>query len=91
MLFAFGFGVDKNVIKVHNHKIVKFFCRNLVDIALEYGRYVGQSKKYHLVFKMAIACSDGCFLFIAFSDLHLMVGISQIKLGETLSPIKSIQ
>ncbi len=67
-------------------QIVKLFYQDLVNIALEYGRCVGQSKRHHLVLKMAIAGLKGRLPFIAFPDSHSMVGISQIELGETSSP-----
>ncbi len=85
MLVSFTFGVDKNVIKVHYHKNVEFPYQDLIDVALESGRYIDQSKKDHLVFEIAIAGPEDCLLFIAFSDPHSMVGIGPIKLGETLS------
>ena len=85
MLFAFPFDIDKNVIKIHYHKNIKLLCQNLVDIILECERYIGQSKRHDLVLKMAITGSEGCFPFIAYSDLHLVVGISQIGLSEMSS------
>ncbi len=83
MLSSFTFGIDEGIIEVHYHKNVELLYQDLIDIALERSRYIGQSKKHHLVFEMAIAGPEGCFPFIAFSDPHLIVDISQIKLGET--------
>ena len=85
MLFAFAFGVDEDVIKIHYYKNVKLFCQDLVDIALEHGQCVSQSKRYYLVFEMAIAGPESRFLFITFPNPHLIVGIKQIKLDETSS------
>ena len=85
VLLTFIFGVDDNIIEVHYHKNVKILCQDLVDIVLKCSRYIGQSKKHHLVLEMAIAALEDRFLFIAFSDLHLMVGIGIIKLDEMLS------
>ena len=82
MFFALILDVDEDVIEVHYYKNVKLFCQNLVDITLERGRCVGQSIKYHLVLKMAIAGPKGRLLFVAFSDPHLIVGIGQVKLDE---------
>ena len=80
MLFAFAFGVNKDVIEVHYHKNVKFFYQNLVDITLEYGQCIGQSKRYHLILKMAIASLQSRFPFITFPNLYSMVGVGQIEL-----------
>ncbi len=51
MLFSFTFGIDEDVIKVPYHENVEFLYQNLVDVALESGRCVDQSKKYHLYSK----------------------------------------
>ncbi len=86
MLFAFTLGVDEDVIKVHYHEDVMLLCQNLVDIALEYGRYIGQSKKHYLVLEMAIAGPEDRLSFVSFSNPDSMVGIGQIELGETSNP-----
>ena len=86
MLFAFILGINEDVIKVHYYKNVKLFCQNLVDIVLERGRCVNQSKRHHLVLEIAIASFEGRLLFIAFLNLYLMVGIGQIKLNEMSNP-----
>ena len=86
MLFALALSVNKNVIKVYYYDNVKFFCENLVDITLKRGWYVGQSKRYDLVFEVAIASLESRLPFVFFPNLHLMIGIGQIELGKLLSP-----
>ncbi len=86
MLFAFVFGVNENVIKIHYHKNIKLLYQNLVDIALKCGRCISQSKRHELVLEVAIVGLEGHLSFVVFLDLHSMVGIDQIELGETLSP-----
>ena len=85
MLYFFVFGANKDVIKVYYHKNVKLLCWNLVNIALECGQCIDQSKKYYLVFKIAIAGPESGFPFIVFPNPHSIVSIGQIKLGKTLS------
>ena len=75
MLFVFTLGVDKDVIKVHYHENVKFFCQDLVDIALEYNRYIDQSKRDHLELEMAIADLKSRLPFVSFTNPYLMIGI----------------
>ncbi len=82
----FSFDIKENVIKIHYHENIEFFCQDLIDVALESGRYIDQSKNHHLALEMAIAGHEGCFSFIIFSDLYPMISIGQIELGETLSP-----
>ena len=77
--------MDEDAIKVYYYENVKLFCQNLVDIALKRGRYVGLSKKQHLILKIVIAVYESCFSFIFFSDLHLIIGklyLDQIQLGD---------
>ncbi len=85
MLFALTFNVDKDVIKIQYHKNVKLLCQDLVHIPLKCSQCVCQSKRHDLIFEMTIADLESRLPFIAFPDLHSMVGISQIKLGETSS------
>ena len=75
VFFALALSVDEDVIEVHYHKNVEFFGQDLVDVALESGWYVGQSKRYILVIKVAIAGSEGRLLFVDFSNSHSMIGI----------------
>ena len=90
MFFSLGFGIDEDVIKIYYYENVKLFYKNLVNVALERSRCVGQSKKYHLILEMAIAGPEDCFSFISFFDLHPIIGIGQIELGETSSPTQLI-
>ena len=76
VLFAFAFDIDKDVIKVYYHENVKLFYQNLINVALERGWYISQSKKYHLVLEIAIAPLKSRFPFITFSNPHSIVGIS---------------
>ncbi len=86
MLFAFALDIDDYVIEIHYYKNVKLLCQDLVDIALEYSRCVGQSKRYYLVLEMSIAGLKGRLPFDSFPNPHSMVCIGQIKLGEMSNP-----
>ena len=85
MFFTFPFDIDKDIIKVYYYENIKLLCQDLIDVALEYDWYIGQSKKHHLVLEIAIAAPKGRFPFIVFHDPHLIVGVSEIQLGKTLS------
>ena len=37
---------------------------------------------HHLILEMAIAGLESCLLFVAFLNLHSMVGIDEVQLGE---------
>ncbi len=91
VLLAFAFGINEDVIEIYYYKNVKLLCQDLIDVILKRGRCIGQSKRHNLVLEVAIAGPEDRLLFVAFPDLHLMVGLSQIKLGEMSSPNLSIQ
>ncbi len=86
MLFALTLSVDEDVIKIHYHENVEFLVQDLGNVTLKRGRCIGQSERHDLVLEIAIAGPEGCLLFIAFLDPHLMISIGQIKLGETSNP-----
>ncbi len=91
MTLYFIFGVDKNVIQVYNDKNIKLFCKNYIDIFLKNDWYISQSKKYYLIFKAVILDPKNCLLFITFSDLYLMIGNNEVKLGKPPCLTQSIQ
>ena len=81
MFFVFVFGVDKDIIKIHYHENVEFLYQNLINVALKCGQCVDQSKRHHLILKIAIAALESRLPFIFFLDPYLMIGIGQIKLN----------
>ena len=85
MLLTFALNVDEDVIKVYYYKNVELLHQDPIDIALERGWCIDQSKRHNLVLKVAIAGLESRLLFISFPNSHLMVGIGQIELGELLS------
>ena len=85
VLFAFGFGVNKDVIEVHYYENNKPLWKDLIYITLERNWCNSQSKRLHLVLEMTITGLESYFLFIAVSDSYLMVGIGLIKLGKMSS------
>lgn len=75
IFFSLILNVDKNVIEVHNNKVVERFCQDLVDITLKYSQGIGQAKKYDLVLEVAISDFKNHLLFVTFSNPHSIVGI----------------
>ena len=82
MSLAQVFGVDNNVIKIKNDKNIKFFGQNLVNIALEADRCIGQPKKHYLILEVAVSSLKSRFPFIALFHPHLIVSTCEVKLGE---------
>ena len=76
MLFFFIFSINKDVIKIHNNKNIKFFYQDLVDVALKCGWYISQAKKYDLILEIAISGLANHFLFIVFLNFYVMIIIN---------------
>ncbi len=76
--------IDQDVIQVHYNEDIKLFSENLVDVALKTGGCIGKAKEHYLVLEVAISGAKGCLPFVTFSNLHPMIGTSQIQLGKPL-------
>ena len=83
MSLAWIFGVDEDVIEVNNDKNIEFLSQDLVDVALETGRGVGQPKRHYLVFEVAVSSLESRFSFIALFYPHPMVSTYEVELGES--------
>ena len=83
MSLALVLGVDEDVIEGNNDKNIEFLSWNLVNIALEACRCVGQPRKNYLVLEMAVSSPESRFSFIALFYPNLMVSSSEVKLGES--------
>lgn len=55
--FLFIVNIDENVVQICNNGKVELFCKNLINVALESGWYISQSKRYYLVFEIVIGGS----------------------------------
>lgn len=69
------FSVDQDIVQIYDHKDVKLFGEDLIDIALEASWSIRKSKRYDLILKMAVSGLKNSFLFIVFLNSHLMIGI----------------
>ena len=58
------------------NKDIKLFSKDLVDIVLQTGWYVGQPKMHNLILEVTISSAKDRFLFIAFSNSHSMISTS---------------
>ena len=50
-----------------------------------------KAKRHDLVFEVSVSGLKSCLSFITFINPHLIIGISEIQLGESLCPAKPIQ
>ena len=89
--FALIFGIDKDIIQIHNNEDIKFFCEDLIDVALEYCRSVGQSKRHHLIFEIAVSSLESSLPLISFANSHPVVGTGEVELSKPPRSPQSIQ
>ena len=82
MAFFFVLSVDKNIIQIHNNEDIKFFRKNLIDIALNYCWSVGQSKKHHLILEITVFSPKSSFLLIFFANSYPVIDIGEIELDK---------
>ena len=80
------FNLDQNIVQIYNDKDVKLFSKNLIDIALETGQSVRESKRHDLILKMGILGTKGTLLFVTFLNPHSIIDASEIQLGKRLGP-----
>ncbi len=43
------FGIDQNVVQMYNNKHVELLGKDLIDVALEAGRSIGESERHDLM------------------------------------------
>ena len=78
--------IEQDIVQIYYNKNIKPFSKNLVNIALKTGGYIGEVEGYYLVLKMAISGTKSRLLFVTFLNPHLMIGMSQVQLDKPLSP-----
>ena len=84
-------GVDQYIVQVYYNKDIQLFSQNLIDVSLEYSRSIRKAKKHNLVFEVAVLGLKSGLPLITLTNLHLMIGIDEIQLGESLCLTKPIQ
>ena len=82
VVFSLVFSVDEDIIQIHNDKDMKFFCKNFINVALEYCQSISQSKKDYLIFKIAVFGLESSLSLIFFANSYPVIGISEVKLDK---------
>ena len=88
--FALIFGVDEDIIQIHNDKNIELFRKDLINVALECCRSVSQSKRHYLIFEVAVSGPESSLLLISFANSHPVIGIGEVKLGKPPCSSQSI-
>ena len=87
MSLAWVFGIDEDVIEVNNDKDIEFLGQDLVNVALETGRGVGQPKRHYLVLEVAVSSLESRLLFIALFYPYSIVSTCEVELSELFCSI----
>ena len=82
MPFTLIFSVDENIIQIYNDEDIVVFRKDLIDVALEYCRSVGQSKRHHRIFEVAVSGLESSFPLISFANSYWVVGTNEVKLSK---------
>jgi hypothetical protein len=69
-MFLLALGKNEDVIDVTNHKFIQVFTKNIIHQMLKDYMGIGEAKRHHHIFKMAIMCSKNNFPFITFPNMH---------------------
>ena len=67
------FGINQDIITINNDENIKFACQNFVDITLEASKDIKKTKKYDLLFKIAVLLLESYFLLITFLNSQVII------------------
>ena len=76
--------VDKQVVEISNHEIVKIFSKGVIDEVLKCARSIAKAKGHNLIFIKSISTAEGRFPFFPSGDPKAVVSISHIESREVL-------
>lgn len=91
MGWAKVFGINQDVIQIHNDKNIKFLDKDLINVALKDGRGIGKSKKNDLILQIAVLGLEDYFPFGTFTNSYPVVCIFQIQQSKMLGLISTIK
>lgn len=63
---------------------MKLLSKDIVNVTLEMGGYIGKAKKHYLVLKLAVSGAENSLPLITFSNSHRIIGTSEILPGKPL-------
>ena len=93
-MFRIGFAVgreDKDIIKVSDIEDVKILLEGNIYIVLKAYRGVRKAEGYHYIFEVAVASTEGYFLFITFLNTDPVVGVLDVNLAKEFSASKAVK
>ena len=74
-MFLFVNRENEDIVKVNYIEYINIALKRTVDIGLERGRGISQTKGYNEVFVITISRSKGRFPLVSFAYSNLMIGV----------------
>ena len=91
LVFFGRLGEDENVVQVYDDEGVEVLAEDFVHEALEGGWGVGEAKRNHGKFKMAIPGTKGSFGDVFRGHSDLVVALAKVNFGEDGGAVESVQ
>ncbi len=91
LMFFNSAAVNKNVINVYKHTLVKEVEEELIHGALEGGRCVAQPKRHHRELKLPISRHKGSLRCVIRVHGYLVVSITQVKFTKNACSLQTMQ
>jgi hypothetical protein len=66
-------GKNEDVINIINHKVIQVFTENIIHQMLKDDMGIGEAKRHHHIFKMAIMGSKNNLPFITFPNMYQVI------------------
>ena len=82
MAFALIFGVDKDIIQIHNDEDIELIRKDLIDVALKYCRSISQSETHYLILEVAVSGPESSLSLISFTNSHPVIGTGKVELDK---------
>lgn len=76
--------MNQNIIYIYHNKDFKPFSKIFVNVALKTSWCIRKTKRHELILEVVIPNTKYCFQLIMLLNSHLMIDISEIKLGKML-------
>ena len=78
MTLTWILGVNQDAVQVDDDKDVKLLGQDFIDVALEGGKSIGETKRHNLILEVIIPGLKSRLPLIIFSDSHSMICVRQI-------------
>jgi len=90
-MFLFVGREDKDIVKVNYTEYVNIALERSVNVGLERGRGISQTKGHDKIFVVTIASSESSFPFVTLSNPDSIISFLHVEPGEELGTFDSVE